>query len=249
MKALLALPVLLLAVVGGAWGFLRDSLPQLDGEAALAGLGAPVTVARDSLGVVRITAATRADAARALGFVHAQERFFQMDLLRRAGAGELSALLGVADARRRPRAAPAPLPPPRPRGARRAARADDRAVLDAYVAGVNAGLAGLGARPFEYAVLREAPAPWRPEDTILVGYAMFLDLQRGGLDEEIETRRRARRPSRRPSPASSTRPATPTTRRSIGERAHARPACPRPTRSAATAPGRVDGAAPQDDRP
>ena len=56
MKALLALPVLVAAVAGGSWGFLRASLPQLDGEARLDGLGAPVTVARDSLGVVQITA-------------------------------------------------------------------------------------------------------------------------------------------------------------------------------------------------
>ena len=186
MKALVALPVLLVAVVGGAWGFLRASLPQLDGEAALAGLGAPVSVERDSLGVVRITAATRVDASRALGFVHAQERFFQMDLLRRAGAGELSALLGE-----RTLAADRALRPHRFRARARAAiarlPAADRAVLDAYVAGVNAGLSALAARPFEYAALRQAPAPWRTEDTILVGYAMFLDLQRGGLDEELET--------------------------------------------------------------
>ena len=187
MKLLLALPVLVLAVAGGAWGFLRASLPQLDGEAPLAGLSAPVAVERDSLGVVRITAETRVDASRALGFVHAQERFFQMDLLRRTGAGELSALLGArlvpADSALRPH-----------RFRRHAAEAvrrlgpAERAVLDAYVAGVNDGLAALGARPFEYAVLRVAPQPWRPEDSILVGYAMVIDLQRGGLENEIETR-------------------------------------------------------------
>ena len=191
MKVLLAVPVLLLALtgaaLGGGWGFLRASLPQLDGDAPLAGLSAPATVARDSLGVVRITAATRADASRALGYVHAQERFFQMDLLRRAGAGELSELLGerTLDADRAlrrhgfrvlARTVVARLPPA------------DRAILDAYVAGVNAGLGALGARPFEYVALRSEPAPWRPEDSILVGYAMFLDLQRGGLDEEMETR-------------------------------------------------------------
>ncbi|HEX8298113.1 MAG TPA: penicillin acylase family protein [Rubricoccaceae bacterium] len=186
MKTLLAVPVLVVAVAGGAWGFLRASLPQLDGEREVPGLAAAVTVERDSLGVVQITAENRADAARALGFVHAQERFFQMDLLRRAGAGELSALLGArtldADRALRPhrfrvraRAALALLPPA------------DRSVLDAYVAGVNTGLAALEARPFEYVALRMAPVPWRPEDTILVGYAMFLDLQRGGLDEELET--------------------------------------------------------------
>ncbi len=187
LKILVGLVVLIGAAVLGGWLFVRASLPTLDGEAPLAGLSAPATVERDSLGVVRITARTRADAARALGFVHAQERFFQMDLLRRAGAGELSALIGSktveADRKLRPhrfreraRQVVAGLPAP------------DRAILDAYVAGVNAGLEALGARPFEYAVLRAAPEPWRPEDTILVGYTMFIDLQRSRLVDEMETR-------------------------------------------------------------
>ncbi len=181
-----AAALLIVGIIGG-WLFVRASLPMLDGEAQIAGLSAPVTVERDSLGVVRITAGTRADAARALGFVHAQERFFQMDLLRRAGAGELSALIGSktveADRTLRPhrfrdraRQVVAGLP------------AGDRAILDAYVAGVNAGLEALGARPFEYTVLRVAPEPWRTEDTILVGYTMFIDLQRSRLVDEMETR-------------------------------------------------------------
>ncbi len=185
----LAFAVLLLIVAAlvGGWLFVRASLPTLGGEAPVAGLNAPVVIARDSLGVVRITATTRADAARALGFVHAQERFFQMDLLRRAGAGELSDLVGAkaveADTKLRPhhfrdraRQVVETLPAP------------DLAILDAYVGGVNAGLAALGARPFEYAVLRTAPEPWRPEDTILVGYTMFIDLQRSRLVDEMETR-------------------------------------------------------------
>ena len=60
------------------------------------GLASPVTVDRDSLGIPTISAASRIDAARALGFVHAQDRFFQMDLQRRQPAGELSALVGAA---------------------------------------------------------------------------------------------------------------------------------------------------------
>ncbi len=185
-RALAALLVVVLLAAAGGWGFLRASLPTLDGEAAVAGLGAPVAVERDSLGVVRITAATRADALRALGYVHAQERFFGMDLLRRAAAGELAALLGadlvgtdttlrVHRFRSRARAAVESLPP------------DEHALLAAYTAGANAGLADLGARPFEYAVLRQAPAPWREEDAFLVAFAMFLDLQRAGLPDELET--------------------------------------------------------------
>ena len=185
--ALLGLAALIVAVALGGWLFVRASLPTLDGEAQIAGLSAATTVERDSLGVVRITAETRADAARALGFVHAQERFFQMDLLRRAGAGELSALVGgkavEADRKLRPHRFRA-----RALGVVATMPPDERAVLDAYVAGVNAGLAALGARPFEYAVLRETPEPWRPEDTILVGYTMFIDLQRSRLVDEMETR-------------------------------------------------------------
>ena len=70
---------------------LHASLP-VDGTLTLAGLSAAVTVERDQLGVPTITAETRANAARALGFLHAQDRFFRMDLQRRQEAGELSEL-------------------------------------------------------------------------------------------------------------------------------------------------------------
>ncbi|PTT87579.1 penicillin acylase, partial [Pelomonas sp. HMWF004] len=91
--------LLLLAVLAAMalWLMLRGSLAQVDGEQGLAaaGLGAPVELQRDARGYVTITAESRLDAARALGFVHAQERFFQMDLMRRNAAGELSALVGA----------------------------------------------------------------------------------------------------------------------------------------------------------
>jgi len=76
------------------WLLLRGSLADLDGEHALPGLAKPVTIERDALGVVTITAGSQADAMRALGHVHAQERYFEMDLMRRSAAGELSALFG-----------------------------------------------------------------------------------------------------------------------------------------------------------
>jgi penicillin amidase len=133
-------------------------------------------VERDALGVPTITGATRADVARALGFSHAQDRFFQMDLLRRSGAGELAELFGPAALsldkfhrthafRTTARKAVASMPE------------NQRAVLDAYVAGVNAGLAALPRPPWEYALLRTAPQPWRAEDSALVVYAMWFDLQ------------------------------------------------------------------------
>jgi penicillin amidase len=170
--------LVLLAGLAFAWGYaqLRGSLPQLDGAAALPGLGAPVTVTRDALGVPTIQAATRADVARALGYLHAQDRFFQMDLLRRRGAGELAELFGKVAL---------PLDRSTRRHAFRALaqkvlarlNPEERAVLTAYAAGANAGLASLKKKPFEYFVLRALPAPWQPEDSVLVMYAMTLDLQ------------------------------------------------------------------------
>jgi len=76
--------------------FLHNSRPRLEGELQLDGLSRPVTVTRDALGVPDIQAENRRDAARALGFLHAQDRFFQMDLQRRNAAGELAALMGPA---------------------------------------------------------------------------------------------------------------------------------------------------------
>src|SRR5687768_9443920 len=82
------------AAAGGGWlwfrGQLRASLPQLDGTHQRAGLDATVTVTRDALGIPTIQGASRRDVARATGFVHAQDRFFQMDLTRRRPAGELA---------------------------------------------------------------------------------------------------------------------------------------------------------------
>lgn len=161
---------------GGLWWLTRRNLPQIDGTAALPGLSAGVTVERDAAGVPTIRGASRRDVARALGYVHAQDRFFQMDLSRRRSAGELAELLGQAavpidrdarihDFRGLARKALALLPP------------TQRDLVDAYSAGVNAGLAALRARPFEYFVLRVKPQPWQPEDALLVGYAMALDLQ------------------------------------------------------------------------
>ncbi len=86
----------LVIAAGGAWWVLRSSLPQLDGQVSLGGIHARIRLERDAAGVPTITAQNRNDLAFALGYLHAQDRFFQMDLLRRAAAGELSALLGPA---------------------------------------------------------------------------------------------------------------------------------------------------------
>jgi penicillin G amidase len=155
---------------------LRASLAVLDGTRRIAGLAASVAVVRDDLGIPTIRATSRADVARALGFIHAQERFFQMDLARRRAAGELSALVGVRAIvldeqirihrfRTEARRAVALLNP------------EHRGLLEAYTAGVNAGLEALGASPFEYLLLRQDPQPWRAEDSLLVVLSMFITLQ------------------------------------------------------------------------
>jgi len=180
LKALLvALVVILVAAIAGAFwarSRLRASLPQLDGTQQLAGLTAPVQVQRDRLGIPSVRGATREDVARALGFLHAQDRFFQMDLARRRAAGELAALVGA-----RALALDHEIRIHRFRA--EAHRAVDlltpaaRTIADAYTEGVNSGLASLGASPFEYLVLRQQPQPWRDEDSFLVVLSMFITLQ------------------------------------------------------------------------
>ena len=174
--ALLTMAVL--SVAGAFWARaeLRGSLAQLDGSHQLRGLSAPVRVTRDALGIPTIMGATRPDVARATGFLHAQDRFFQMDLARRRAAGELAALVG-------PRGLPLDREIRIHRFRAQAQRAvtlvpaEQRAVLDAYAAGVNEGLQALEAAPFEYLVLRQDPAAWRAEDTFLVVLSMFVTLQ------------------------------------------------------------------------
>src|SRR5687767_8745287 len=171
--------VLLVVVIGGGVYVRRQlhaSLPMLDGTIAVNGLSGSVTIDRDALGVPTITAATRTDAARALGFLHAQDRFFQMDLQRRQPAGEVSALVG-ARAVEVDRAARMHRFRHVARAALQQTSAEYRRILEAYAEGVNAGVAALAAAPIEYFVLRATPEPWRAEDSILTILAMFNTLQ------------------------------------------------------------------------
>ncbi|HEY3520194.1 MAG TPA: penicillin acylase family protein, partial [Rhodanobacteraceae bacterium] len=161
------------------WLLMRGSVPQLDGTVALHGPSAPVTVTRDARGAPTITARNREDLAYALGFLHGQERFFQMDLLRRNAAGELSDLVGAAalkvdESHRRHRFRAlaetelSQLP------------VEERVLLDSYARGVNAGLNALRVRPWEYLLLRACPQPWEPDDSLLAIDTMFLDLNQEG---------------------------------------------------------------------
>ncbi len=182
------LGALALVVIGVAWTLLRGSLAPLDGDTPLAGLQAPVSIQRDALGVVTIDAASQADAMRALGMVHAQERYFEMDLMRRAAAGELSELFGAAavDVDKRMRVHRL-----RARTDTHLAEAlgDQADVLQAYVDGVNQGVGALRVRPWPYLLLRQQPAAWTRTDSILTGLAMYADLQDPANQNELAMRR------------------------------------------------------------
>lgn len=171
--------MLLVFAAGGlawVWWQLNGSQAQLDGQMALPGLSQNVVIERDAQGIPTIRAQNRTDTAYALGVLHAQERFFQMDLLRRNSAGELSDLVGSAAINH-------------DSGIRlhrfrwRAERAvsamseADQQLIRAYAEGVNNGLNKLSSPPFEYRLLRTEPAPWQTSDTILTLYSMYLDLQ------------------------------------------------------------------------
>lgn len=179
---LLVLAVLLLAALVTGWWLLAGSRARLDGVRRLPGLSASVSISRDALGTVTFEGKNRTDLSYALGYVHAQERFFAMDLMRRMAAGELSALVGPAalkvdlnHRRHRLRAvaevAYAQMP------------AAQKLQLDRYRDGVNAGLADLRVRPWEYLLLNSKPQPWRSEDSALVIAAMYLDLNSDGRNE------------------------------------------------------------------
>lgn len=182
----LALVILILGAAAFAWVLLGRSLPQVDGSLGLAGLSAPVTVTRDALGVPTVTGATRVDVARALGFVHAQDRFFEMDLSRRRAAGELSELFGRA-ALATDRSARLHRFRHRAAAVLAAATLDELAQLRAYADGVNAGLQSLDAAPFEYLLLRQDPRPWTIEDSVLVVASMFFSLQDSSTGVEART--------------------------------------------------------------
>jgi penicillin amidase len=189
LRYLAALALILFVALAGAalWFYveMRGSLAQLDGEAAVAGATSAIAIERDALGIPTISARTRADVARGLGFVHAQDRFFQMDLARRRAAGELSELFGSAavaiDTRTRKLRLRA--------HALRAVNSsspEEIALLTAYAEGVNAGLSARAVKPPEYLVLRTEPQAWAVEDSALVLASMFLTLQ------DSEARREAR---------------------------------------------------------
>jgi len=154
----------------------RRPLPQLDGSVLVAGISSKVRVVRDGQGVPTIEAATLEDLFFAQGYVTAQDRLWQMDILRRAAAGELSEVIGEDT-----------LPMDREQrilGLRLAAEAAektisarDRVYLEAYARGVNAFLESHGDRlSLEFRLLKYTPRPWTVTDSLLIGARMVQDL-------------------------------------------------------------------------
>jgi len=171
-------------VVAAAAGyaFLRPSLAPRSGHLAVAGLQAPVQIVRDRWGVPHIYAQNEGDAFFAEGYVHAQDRLWQMELSRRAARGTLAELLG-ASALPGDRLA-------RTLGFARAAEAEwaqmdgeGRAAVEAYTRGVNAFLAAPGRLPLEFHLLGVTPEPWRPQDTLAWARLMAWCLDRGWREE------------------------------------------------------------------
>jgi len=176
---LAALLLLALLGLGSAYFVARSALPQLDGTLSVPGLSAPVTVIRDGRGVPTIEANSYEDLYFAQGYITAQDRLWQMDIMRRAASGELSEIVGDATLKldRSQRIL----------GLRAAARkslqiASPRDVeqLSAYARGVNAFIeAHKNNLPIEFRLMGYAPKPWLPEDSICIANQMVEYLNHG----------------------------------------------------------------------
>ena len=177
LKALAAIAVLVAITLAAMYVYLRRSLPLVDGAVTVAGIGAPVDIVRDADAIPHIFAKSKADALFGLGYVHAQDRLWQMEFQRRIGFGRLSEIFGAAA-----------LPQDRflrTVGFGRAARSAWQSSPDwvkqqvnAYVAGVNAFIATHhgSALPPEFSLLRFAPEPWTGPDVIAWVKMMAWDL-------------------------------------------------------------------------
>ena len=179
---------LLLTVAAAAAWLAWASLPRVAGELEVAGLAAPVAIVRDAQAIPRIRAGTAADAYQALGFVHGQDRLWQMEIDRLAGQGRLAEVLGetalpldrfmrtLGLQGRAERALPGVDPA-------------TRALLDAYARGVNAAIAAFGfALPPEFMLLRHRPEPWRPVDSLRLSRLMALQLSGNWREELLRAR-------------------------------------------------------------
>ncbi|MEW6287860.1 MAG: penicillin acylase family protein [Chloroflexota bacterium] len=199
-RAGIGLLVLLVALGAGGGYYFKSylpntvapkSFPQIDGEIQLEGLNAPVSIYRDSMGIPHIYASTAHDLFFAQGYVHAQDRFWQMDVWRHIGSGTLSEMFGKGQVETDTFL--------RTLGWRVTAEAEyaqldpaSKAILDSYAEGVNAYLKDhdTTALSLEYAILGLLSPdykiePWTPVHSLTWGKAMAWDL-RGNMGEEIE---------------------------------------------------------------
>jgi penicillin amidase len=175
----LAVLLLLLGAGGYAYYVVHSALPQLDGSVPLKGLFAPAQVTRDGHGVPTIDAKTLEDLFYAQGYVTAQDRLWQMDVMRRFAAGEMAEILGpaLAEHDREQRII----------GLREIARKSvevlsprDRSYFDAYAKGVTAFLDSHQDRlPIEFRLIGYKPKPWTVEDCMLLGARLVQDLNHG----------------------------------------------------------------------
>jgi penicillin amidase len=171
--------IVLLILAGAAtyaWFVAYSALPQLDGRLQIGGLSAPVTVTRDGHGVPTIEAGSLEDLFFAQGYVTAQDRLWQMDMMRRFGSGELSEILGEGTLKKDREQ--------RILGLRAVARKSlemlepcDRTPFEAYARGVNAYIGTRGNRlPIEFRILGYAPKPWLAEDSLVIANLLVKDL-------------------------------------------------------------------------
>jgi penicillin amidase len=173
-------------ILGGVYYLLTASLPAEHGKLVLKGLSSDVTVTMDKLDIPTIQAANRKDAFQVLGYLHARDRLFQMDLIRRVSAGRLAEIFGERalsvdkhqrDYQLEKTAQLAFLNLP----------AAHQAVLQAYTAGVNAYLTETSLLPPEFLALNYRPEPWRAEDSLLVALSMFQTLNGYEQDDRMLT--------------------------------------------------------------
>jgi penicillin amidase len=150
----------------------RSALPEIDGTVAVTGLAAPVAVTRDGHGVPTIDAPTLDTLFFAQGYVTAQDRLFQMDLLRRAAKGELAEIAGEAALKHDRQQRILGIRAMAEKGVQTATR-EDRQQFAAYARGVNAYIESHRDRlPLEFRILRYSPKPWTEADSLAIAYQM-----------------------------------------------------------------------------
>ena len=178
--------LLVLGVALGCYAWLNARTPQRDGNLPLAGLSQAVDVRYDAWGVPHIEARNELDAMRALGFVHAQDRLFQMDLLRRKANGRLSALFGPQTLDSDVLFRTLGLRAAAERYAAQMARQPDAVsrATEAYVAGINAYIAQ-GRLPVEYTLLRAQPEPFTVADVASIGGLLAYGFSQGFQEDVL----------------------------------------------------------------